>query len=114
MSESGIGSSEFSAAEPSTEELTKSKLEMSESLRKQEEDGKNLCDYLIGLQTYTDRQRILEETRMMFIKRENNDNFIQYLNSIDFNINLGKFPFTTIKTVHPDFYNEIQQLKKRK
>jgi len=114
MSESGIGSSKFSAAEPSTEELTKSKLEMSESLRKQEEEGKNLCDYLIGLQTYTDRRRILEETRMMFIKRENNDNFIQYLNSIDFNINLSKFPFTTIKSVNPDFYNEFSSLKTRK
>ena len=102
MSESGIGSSEFSAAEPSTEELTKSKLEMSESLRKQEEDGKNLCDYLIGLQTYTDRQRILEETRMLFTKQENKDNFIQYLN-ISFNINLSKFPFTTIKSLYPDF-----------
>ena len=87
---------------------------MSESLRKQEEVGKSLYDYLMGLQTYDDRQRILEETMMLFTKRENEDNFIQYLNSIDFNINLGKFPFTTIKTVHPDFYNEIQQLKKRK
>ena len=66
------------------------------------------------MQTYVDRQRILEETRMLFTKRENKDNFIQYLNSIDFNINLGKFPFTTVKTVHPDFYNVIQQLKNRK
>jgi len=113
MSESGIGTSEFSAAQPSTEELTKSKLEMSESLRKQEEEGKNLYDYLTGLQTYVDRLRILEETRMLFTKQENKDNFIQYLN-ISFNINLSKFPFTTIKSLYPDFYNEIQQLKNQK
>jgi len=82
---------------------------MSESLRKQEEEeeGKNLYDYLIGLQTYTDRQKNLENTRLVFTERENKNHFIQYLNSIDFNINLGKFPFTIIKTVHPDFYNEI-------
>jgi len=73
MSESGIGTSEFS---PSTEELTKSKLEMSESLRKQEEEGKNLYDYLVGLQTYTDRQRILQDTKWVFTKRENKDSFI--------------------------------------
>jgi len=90
----------------STEELTKSKLEMSESLRKQEKECKSLNDYLIGLQTYaeTDRQRILEATTRMFTKRENGDNFIQYLNSIDFNINFSKFPFKIIKTVHPDFF----------
>jgi len=73
MSESGIGTSEFL---PSTEELTKSKLEMSELLRKQEEEGKNLYDYLIGLQTYTDRQRILQDTKWVFTKRENKDSFI--------------------------------------
>ena len=44
---------------------------MSESLRKQEEVGKSLYDYLMGLQTYAERQRILEETRMLFTKREN-------------------------------------------
>jgi len=50
MSESGIGTSELSAA---TEELTKSKLDMSGSLRKQEEEGKSLYDYLMSLHTYT-------------------------------------------------------------
>jgi len=29
-------------------------------------------------------------------------------------MNLRNFPFTTVKTVHPNFYNENQQLKKQK
>ena len=109
MSESGIGTSESSAVES-----TKYKLQMSASLRKQEEEGKGLYDYLMGLHTYADRQRKENAIRMLFIEREKKDNFIQYLNSINFNINLGKFPFTTIKSVNPDFYIEIQELKNQK
>ena len=109
MSESGIGTSESSAVES-----TKYKLQMSASLRKQEEEGKGLYDYLMGLHTYGDKQRKEEAIRMMFIEQKKKDNFIQYLNSINFNINLGKFPFTTIKSVNPDFYIEIQELKNQK
>ena len=105
--ESGIVTSSETA---STEE----KLEMSEDLRKQEEEGKGLYDYLVGLHTYVGKPKIVEVTKMVFDKQENKDNFIQYLNSLNFKIYLNENPFRTIKTVHPDFYNEIQQLKEQK
>ena len=55
-----------------------------------------------------------DEMRQIFLEQDNRDKFLSYLAEINYQFDLNRKPYTTIKTVNPEFYNEIKELRKTK
>ena len=55
-----------------------------------------------------------DEIRQIFLEQDNRDKFLSYLAEINYQFDLNRKPFTTIKAANPDFYKEIMELRKAK
>ena len=61
-----------------------------------------------------EREKVKSAIKDLFNKQENKDRLFTYLDMIDYQIDLNRYPYTIIKTVYNELFKEIQDRRKSK
>ena len=62
----------------------------------------------------TNKEETRQALKELFEKQENKDTFFGYLEAINYQFDLSRYPYTIIRHLNPDFCKEIKEHKQTK
>lgn len=100
-------------SEEARKKLTESQLEVTDEFTKRKQKGEEIYLDLMNVKKYSKEKSHRDDSiGYKFSMEENRNDFLAYLESVNYVHDLSKFPFTVIREVNPKFYNEIETRKK--
>ena len=78
------------------------------------EEAQQLFDTIMQMRDNTNKEETRQALKELFEKQENKDTFFRYLEAINYQFDLSRYPYTIIRHLNPDFYKEIKEHKQTK
>jgi len=102
---------------PRSETLIESGIETMlsrEPMDEEQQVAKDMFDEILQMKDDPKKEETRLALKELFDKRENQDKLLTYLDTISYQFDLNRYPYTVIKRVNPDLYNEVKELRKQK